>query len=73
MSELSIFIEAIHQRNYWPWTTIPPDDNWTCVITIHTARRLVVGTSLLCFLSFQLFEFFLAILFKLTYYSQKYS
>ena len=30
-----------------------------------------IGTSLLCFLSFQLF--FLAILFKLTYYSQNYS
>ena len=32
---------------------------------------LNLGTSLLCFLSFQLF--FLAILFKLTYYSQNYS
>ena len=32
---------------------------------------LSVGTSLLCFLSFQLF--FLAILFKFTYYSQNYS
>ena len=31
----------------------------------------LIGTSLLCFLSFRLF--FLAILFKLTYYSQKYS
>ena len=58
----------------------PDKSSWLCYSSINSQADTVstlssntsaIGTSLLCFLSFQLF--FLAILFKLTYYSQNYS